>query len=271
MQKTLVIMLVVVVVALIGVVVFQKLNQPEPTPIVINQPVVNQPVANQPATNQPSTNCVKEGESGSTECGDPSCYQYCCSGLTKISTTKSYNGICEGGVNNPGDFICSYCGNGVCGTGENQCNCPADCKDSEIVSWKTYTNDQYGFEVKYPSDFIFNEMSTAAWKFIQIEKKVSDNYYGYRISIAQDKTTKSLSDYYSGLSNTKIEMTNYVLSGSPAIKWVVMGEPNSKRITFIATEYKNRIYEVSDDITQFPNDESLKLFNDIISTFKFTK
>ncbi|MDD5146554.1 MAG: Ser-Thr-rich GPI-anchored membrane family protein, partial [Candidatus Pacebacteria bacterium] len=78
--------------------------------------------------------CIGEGESGSTEAGDPRYDQYCCSGLTKISTTQLYSYGCAGGVNNPGNFVCTYCGNGICGKGENSCNCPADCQTTATTT-----------------------------------------------------------------------------------------------------------------------------------------
>jgi len=31
-------------------------------------------------------------------------------------------------------FICAYCSNGVCGKGENKCNCPVDCKSATTTN-----------------------------------------------------------------------------------------------------------------------------------------
>ena len=109
----------------------------------------------------PTTNnnqCVAEGKFGNPP-------ESCCSGLTKIDWLFS----CDGGasVNCPSgcyapdslttqQFICANCGDGVCssknGIGENKCNCPADCKDSADVTadWKTYTNTQNAYKIKYP-------------------------------------------------------------------------------------------------------------------------
>ncbi len=67
--------------------------------------------------------CVPEGEGFSTF--DPS-IQGCCEGLTAIQEAwyDEETGMC-GGVGNA--FVCTYCGNGLCGLGENICNCPEDC------------------------------------------------------------------------------------------------------------------------------------------------
>ncbi|MFA6376142.1 MAG: peptidoglycan-binding protein [Candidatus Paceibacterota bacterium] len=51
----------------------------------------------------------------------------CCSGLTKVFDQwyLGSDGVCRA-LDNYG-FYCLKCGDGVCGTGENKCNCPADC------------------------------------------------------------------------------------------------------------------------------------------------
>ena len=48
----------------------------------------------------------------------------CCDGLTQVQPTDP-NNFCEVGV--PHVFICINCSNGICGQGENGCNCPEDC------------------------------------------------------------------------------------------------------------------------------------------------
>jgi hypothetical protein len=58
--------------------------------------------------------CVTEGED--LEAKD--ICSICCPGLTRLEN-------CVGLP--PSNFFCGACGNGVCGPGENTCNCPADC------------------------------------------------------------------------------------------------------------------------------------------------
>jgi hypothetical protein len=132
-KTILIIVLAILSMVLVGVSVYRNLNQPEPSPVVVNLPQVNQ--------EQNNAQCVAEGGNGSTESGDSRYDQSCCVGLIKISTATFNPSVggngCEGGVNNPGNFICAYCGNGVCGKGENQCNCPTDCtpciKEGELI------------------------------------------------------------------------------------------------------------------------------------------
>jgi len=79
-----------------------------------------------------TTTCAKEGENiytSSLANGRPT---QCCSGLTAISSCTA-DGICP----NDGSSICAYCGNGVCGLGENKVNCPKDCGGNEYICSRT--------------------------------------------------------------------------------------------------------------------------------------
>lgn len=65
--------------------------------------------------------CKKEGENTAAYPGAPTC----CPGLSVISyQTVSSSGICNAPASGG---ICAKCGNGICGKGENECNCPKDC------------------------------------------------------------------------------------------------------------------------------------------------
>jgi len=48
----------------------------------------------------------------------------CCLGLVSIPCAEPVGDICQPC---PGATICADCGNGICGPGENTCNCPEDC------------------------------------------------------------------------------------------------------------------------------------------------
>ncbi|MDP2951140.1 MAG: hypothetical protein Q8N55_02020 [bacterium] len=73
----------------------------------------------------PETSCIKEGNVGWNKDG-----AYCCTGLTKITTTAGGDNSCDSAGYTSGEiFTCTYCGNGVCGLGENKCNCPSDCTE----------------------------------------------------------------------------------------------------------------------------------------------
>ncbi|MFO0746064.1 MAG: hypothetical protein U1F43_10370 [Myxococcota bacterium] len=67
--------------------------------------------------------CVDEG--GQLEAKD--ICSTCCPGLTRVdSTAPASDGTCQETAP-PSVFFCAACGDGTCGTGENRCNCTADC------------------------------------------------------------------------------------------------------------------------------------------------
>jgi hypothetical protein len=80
------------------------------------------------------TGCLKEGV-GRMVGPNPQC----CAGLKSISTNRpDLRGNCSIYSANtpiPGGFggICAKCGDSVCGAGENICNCPADCKNTDCA------------------------------------------------------------------------------------------------------------------------------------------
>jgi hypothetical protein len=72
-----------------------------------------------------SNDCVAEGQQiGAKVVGAPTT---CCEGLAPIPVrVPADNGTCS--VAPPDVQVCTRCGDGVCGSGENRCNCPGDCK-----------------------------------------------------------------------------------------------------------------------------------------------
>jgi hypothetical protein len=69
---------------------------------------------------------VNEGQTAWIYPGAPEC----CQDLSRISLTSIENGICA--MPYVGAMLCAYCGNGICGAGENWCSCPADCLRENI-------------------------------------------------------------------------------------------------------------------------------------------
>ena len=66
--------------------------------------------------------CIKEGEWGWP-------LAVCCEGLKNMGNSRPVNGVCTS-YKNP-SFVCTNCGDGKCGLGENYCNCPEDCIEAK--------------------------------------------------------------------------------------------------------------------------------------------
>jgi len=82
-----------------------------------------------------TTNCAKEGEIAYWNTS-VSNVNRCCGGLSAILDCAS-SANCSKSANS----ICTFCGNGTCGTGENSYNCPADCQNTTSggnCNYKTY-------------------------------------------------------------------------------------------------------------------------------------
>ena len=66
--------------------------------------------------------CIEEGQSGPVEPTGPEC----CPGLVSKSEYTIDRGTCRRKL---GVFICTDCGDKVCGPGEDWCNCRHDCPE----------------------------------------------------------------------------------------------------------------------------------------------
>ena len=69
--------------------------------------------------------CTRAGSGfvGKTQCAR------CCEGLSRIPIVNLVDGTCVYPSPHEAGSLCNACGNGTCdtSTGENPCNCPADC------------------------------------------------------------------------------------------------------------------------------------------------
>ncbi|MCL5011108.1 MAG: hypothetical protein M1127_02770 [Patescibacteria group bacterium] len=158
------IILIVLVVALIGVLVWQRNTTNEMADNLQQQITALQNQLSQKGNQQGGQvnqgNCVQEGakitidyigQYGAIPGG------VCCSGLVPIKDNESSKPLPEGGCSGLGSdaYMCTACGNGVCGLGENQCNCPQDCNVSavtaKIISATLYNNkkDYQGISIEF--------------------------------------------------------------------------------------------------------------------------
>lgn len=111
--------------------------------------------------------CGKEGEKIDLTVEGASDLK-CCEDLKTVPASYFDEETKECKTENDQQTICANCGNGECGLGENQCNCPEDCKEEMDTSgWRIYRNEEYGFEISLPSK----------WENAIIEQ-THDDYYG---------------------------------------------------------------------------------------------
>ncbi len=123
--------------------------------------------------------CVKEGEKFYLKPGEPQTKE-CCSNL---KTGAFYSIIDDKCIPETVASICIDCPNGICGPGENKCNCPEDCKEEiDTADWKTYRNEEYGFEIILLDSWAGYSILTESWNGITLDNN-SAKYEGPKIII----------------------------------------------------------------------------------------
>ena len=86
--------------------------------------VLGMPYFNSGGNNLKAGICVKEGAEYSLRLSPGGSVAQCCGGLRFTSQRVSSGGVCSV-VSDMG--VCINCGDGICGLGENACNCERDC------------------------------------------------------------------------------------------------------------------------------------------------
>ena len=126
-----------------------------------------------------SNNCI--GEGGSLGAVVPENNNVCCNGLKGISSSEFIQGRCQVLVGNRG--YCTKCGDGVCKSPENQCNCPEDCANATTCTdsdgGKNYLVKGFINETSSGSgswDFCLNNTTTLVEYFCENNVKKKEYY-----------------------------------------------------------------------------------------------
>ena len=163
----------------------------------------------------------------------------------------------------------------------------------QTANWKTYTNAQYGFELKYPAGSKISDSDTTGGRTISIQLPVSgkNNLFGkdLRISIVDQQYGKNEGSnvtfvpadcgsdtfYNYKTSDVVINGINFkkgdvsgafggMQSASNATEYCVMNGDKSFRLISLLT------FQRYSKLPTFNVDDETKVLNQIISTFKFT-
>jgi hypothetical protein len=149
----------------------------------------------------------------------------------------------------------------------------------ETADWKTYTNEQYGFEMKYPSDWSPIEITDSLQRQHLYHFQTPDGEIVF--NVGQESYTASLEEYINSTKNTLLnaEGGNYIVSekkeitvdGRKAIEIPNRGNNYEEVLIFVKND--NSIYEIV-FTTKSNRDDVLilaEVLNQMLSTFKFIK
>lgn len=159
---------------------------------------------------------------------------------------------------------------------------------SETASWKTYTNNFYGYSVKYPSNWTSDVSSDLSHQ--NVELWFSSKKFGIQIYVSQILTGTTLQNYLASRNcqNNNIETTckifssqNVTVGGTAAIQREEVSYPEGvfkELITYLQQNDFLITIKTLKDASGFRTGDSIELtaaekatYSQIISTFKFTK
>lgn len=154
----------------------------------------------------------------------------------------------------------------------------------ETVSWKTYTSTKAGYYFKYPTEWPLNNQPESPQCTVCVESLIFSPVYNPNsgdnntaiILVFKESNIKSLDDYVNVHvkgDQSKVDLKYTTIGGVKAVSYKLSGGiPPLPVIEY--TVVKNGFYyiiRIDDSVETNKNKErNVMLFNEMLSTFKFT-
>lgn len=144
---------------------------------------------------------------------------------------------------------------------------PAPTNTKETANWKTYTNSKYGYSIKYPSQW--NTNSPPSGPGILIGQGPNEDQINIDTSLTKNaimvescKQTQQV--FLDNIPASRCEFTQEI-SGE---RGVVYNPPIVSKTVYIEALHNGQYYSIV--LTSDETSDKFKIFNQILSTFKFT-
>jgi len=142
---------------------------------------------------------------------------------------------------------------------------------NEVAGWKTYTNTEYGYEVKYPSDWVYDELTTPTKGEIVSFSKDKNGVGEVQIySMPNSKGDKSLKDWwynneYKRLGEPSTFFSGIIQHDDGGALSVYWKDNNDSKYAYRAT------MGFLSSLNHVETFQRLSFYYQMLSTFKFTK
>lgn len=133
----------------------------------------------------------------------------------------------------------------------------------QIADWKTYTNNEYGFEFKYPNDFYLNEIEGSIYV---TDPLIEISFYKEEADYGKKPPVLTLGIRERSIENITMPTNaeNYVFASKEAKLSCLKDGEEIVACTILSSYNDNTLYVISG--VDFRSDDVL---NKILSTFKF--
>ncbi|OGI60538.1 hypothetical protein A2641_03325 [Candidatus Nomurabacteria bacterium RIFCSPHIGHO2_01_FULL_37_25] len=139
----------------------------------------------------------------------------------------------------------------------------------ETVNWKTYRNEKYGFEFKYPDDWLEDNDNYGVRSTIVTLRPSSEPTYKFHIGLSVYPDQTNLQEFLKNKYDASLNWKESIFSGLPAKEIVVTDRFQNISISTIFVK-DNTGYSFG----TFPSkdgEERINVARQIAKTFKFTK
>lgn len=141
-------------------------------------------------------------------------------------------------------------------------------------NWKTYSNQKYGYQMRYPQDWYLFPDGTAAIggenisafaNFDLNQGPRKGSLQDLRIDVRVDPLTRSFDDYLNARSEKKVTTSSeeVLVDEKHGVKWTIHGLGTSY---LVLVPNNGRVYSI---IGPAENSTQIEIFDQILSTFKF--